>query len=165
MQGKSTRNEAGTYLVDMRVVRKGRGWSGPWQVSRARQDQQRADHTLTLPSAELLANSAALLSVPSPNCRPGTSMMQQVYESSTGCIETGCNGIGYIGRDDCCNKQTSLGPVAWLRNHDKLDTQMIQLVAFAPPDYKDIPFAVSGWNKQRTLRVLVVNASGTSCTF
>lgn len=59
-----------THLVDMRVVRKGRGWSGPWQVSRARQDQQRADHTLTLPSAELLANRAALLKAPSPNCTP-----------------------------------------------------------------------------------------------
>ena len=63
-----------TYLVDMRVVRKGRGWSGPWQVSRARQAQQRADHTLTLPSAELLANSAALLKAPSPNCRPDISL-------------------------------------------------------------------------------------------
>lgn len=63
-----------TYLVDMRVVRKGRGWSGPWQVNRARQVQQRADHTLTLPSAELLANSAALLKAPSPNCRPDISL-------------------------------------------------------------------------------------------
>ena len=57
----------------MTVASKGREWSGPWQAKMARQDQQRADHTLTVPSAELLANSAALLSLPSPNCKKGTT--------------------------------------------------------------------------------------------
>ena len=61
-------HEEGDYLSDMTVVSKGMEWSGPWQASTAKQDQQRADHTLTVPSAELLANSAALLSLPSPNC-------------------------------------------------------------------------------------------------
>ena len=56
------------YLSDMRVVSRGREWSGPWQASMARHDQQRADHNRTVPSAELLANRAALLSLPSPNC-------------------------------------------------------------------------------------------------
>ena len=65
----------------MTVASKGRESSGPWQAKMARQDQQRADHTLTVPSAELLANSAALLSLPSPNCNKGT-MSYPACESS-----------------------------------------------------------------------------------
>lgn len=57
------------YLSDMVVARKGRGEWGLAQVKRARQLQQRADHTRSVPSADALPNSAALLTLCSSNCR------------------------------------------------------------------------------------------------
>ena len=62
----------------------------------ARQDQQRADHTLTVPSAELLANSAALLSLPSPNCNKGTSPCRACDNGVTqpaGCVHSQSSSI------------------------------------------------------------------------
>ena len=55
-------------LSDRVAVRKGRGHWGEEEVKRARQVQQDADHTRKLPSADALANKAALRMLCSSNC-------------------------------------------------------------------------------------------------
>ena len=63
-------------LSDRVAARKGRGRWGEEEVKRARQVQQDADHTRKLPSADALANRAALRTLCSSNC----SIIQSVND-------------------------------------------------------------------------------------